>query len=330
MKMPSHAPALCTLTLLAAASALATPTTLVYSGTLRDDHGPVSGTVSAVFTVFDDADAGSAVFSQTEAALEVIDGALVVELGHGGDLDDDAIDGAPLYLEVAINGTTLTPRARIDEQPAAHLARVATSAPVAYDTDAVGAFPAAEAVSLAALAMPGRGAVHAGNVTELPAAFADGDQGIEFTPSSQFALTEGVLSLAPGAITTAEIADGALASVKLASGTVGAAQLATGAVGTTKIPNGAVQGSHVANGTLSAGRVGEPGYGNAVPVYRVVNTNCLDGAGTLTIRTTCTTSVGGCGVGNVVSCGGGCVPVFGGDLPACANTLVGYAVFGPN
>lgn len=313
---------------LPAPAAWGAPATLLYAGTLDGPSGPVDQPVSAVFTLFDDATAGSLVFTQSEASLEVLDGALVVELGRAGDLDEAALGDRTLFLEVVVNGSALAPRARIEAHPAAHFAHGADAAPLAHEATQVGTLTAAEAVPFDALATAGALPVAYSNLTGFPAAFADGDQGLEFTTSSQLSFSNGTLALAAGAIGSTEIADGTVGSSDLAAGAVGGAAIASGAVGSAQLATGAVQANNLVNGTITTRVLGATGATNQRRVYRVDNSNCRDATGTLSFDSDCDTVTTGCSAGYARNCSGTCVSIAGG-FPTCANTAVGWVVFAP-
>lgn len=314
---------------LRATAAWGAPATLLYTGTLDGPAGPVDQPVSAVFTLFDDATTGNAVFTQSEASLEVVDGALVVELGRAGDLDEDQLGDRTLFLEVVVNGSTLSPRARLDAHPAAHFAHGAEAAPLAHEATQVGTLTNAEAVPFDDLATAGAAPVAYGNLTGFPAAFADGDQGVDFTVSSQFNFSSGTLALATGAIGSAEIQDGAVGSSEIANGAVSGAAIATSAVGSSKLAAGAVQGNNIVNGTLTTRVLGATGATNQRRAYRVDNSNCRDVTGTISFDSACDTVNTGCSAGYARNCSGTCVSTAGGNFPTCANTAVGWVVFSP-
>lgn len=311
---------------LRATAAWGAPATLLYTGTLDGPAGPVDQPVSAVFTLFDDATAGNAVFTQSEASLEVVDGALVVELGRAGDLDEDQLGDRTLFLEVVVNGSTLSPRARIDAHPAAHFAHGAEAAPLAHEATQVGTLTSAEAVPFDDLATAGAAPVAYGNLAGFPAAFADGDQGLDFTVSSQLNFSSGTLALATGAIGSAEIQDGAVASSDIANGAVTSAKIADGAVGGAQIGTAAVQANNVVNGTITTRVLGATGATNQRRVYRVESSYCDGRRGTLSFQSSCALREIECRVAEYYSCDGTCV---GSPVTQCANTAVGWVVFAP-
>lgn len=122
-----------TLGLLLSTGAAAIPDTFLYVGDLEDDGAPANGSFSVTFQIFDDPVAGTAVFAETVAALVVVDGALVHELGAAPSnvLDDAELAAGDLYLSVIVNGVTLEPRVPIRAVPYAALAEKAEFAETA-------------------------------------------------------------------------------------------------------------------------------------------------------------------------------------------------------
>lgn len=315
--------------LLLAPAAAAAPATILYAGTLEGPSGPVDETISAVFTLFDEETAGSAVFSQTEASFEVVGGALVVEIGRAGDLEEDDLGDRTLFLEVSVNGNTLAPRARIEPHPVAYFAHGADHAPLAHAASLVGTLTAAEAVGFEELATTGGASVAYGHLTGFPAGFVDGDQGIDFTPSTQFNFSAGTLALAAASITSAELQDGAVGTSEIAAGAVTSTALATGAVNSAKLAVGAVWDSNIANGAITSRVIGQSGASQQRRAYRIDTAACVEEVGTLTFDDACTPGPGSCSAGYTLNCVGSCVSIMGGNFPTCPNTAVGWVVYAP-
>jgi len=96
-----------------ASSLFAVPQYFTYQGVLRDSGGNlVTGTRSMTFNIYDAASAGTLKYGpQTETAVAVNGGAYSVQLGP---ITPSMFDGGDRYLEVAVAGTILTPRLKIN------------------------------------------------------------------------------------------------------------------------------------------------------------------------------------------------------------------------
>ena len=211
--------------LLCAASARAAPTTLVYVGTLTNAAGPVNGPVTLVADVYDAVTDGSAVYTETFAAVEVVEGVFVVELGAtAGAVLEEASLLAPRYLSLTINGEPLSPRTAVATVPGAHHTPHARVAELAERARAFGDLAAVDIAQRALLATPGGAPVAFANVTNLPAGMADGDDDARYTAGagvavsgdhvvSASALTSGMTSAAT--VTGADIADRSLTGAQV-------------------------------------------------------------------------------------------------------------------
>lgn len=104
--------------LLASTGAAAVPDTFMYVGALDQDGVPATGTFSVTFQMFNDASAGDVVFAETVVSLDVVDGALIHELGASpsNPLEDAELDGE-LFISVIVNGTALEPRVPLRSVP---------------------------------------------------------------------------------------------------------------------------------------------------------------------------------------------------------------------
>jgi hypothetical protein len=110
------------------AAAQAVPGTVAFTGRLSDTNGPLTGAVNMRFRLFDAAAGGTAVWDEDHPNASATDGLLHVTLGETTPFDAVVFDGGALYLDVAINGTSLLPRAEIHSVPYAVRAGVATTA----------------------------------------------------------------------------------------------------------------------------------------------------------------------------------------------------------
>jgi len=121
------------LTLGLIASAIAVPAYLTYQGVLRNASGDlVNGTRSMTFTIYDQATGGTIKYGpQAESSVSVSNGSYTVQLGPISN-PTAVFDGGDRYLEVAVEGTTLTPRLKINS--IAYAIRAASADAVADDS----------------------------------------------------------------------------------------------------------------------------------------------------------------------------------------------------
>ncbi len=110
----------CLLYLFSGIAAVAAPlgTAFTYQGRLEQNGSPVNGTVNMAFSLWDDPAAGTQVGSvQMVNGVQVTGGLLAVRLNTGGELGAQAFNGQARWLEIAVNGTTLTPRQEVTPAP---------------------------------------------------------------------------------------------------------------------------------------------------------------------------------------------------------------------
>jgi hypothetical protein len=93
------------------AQALAASQTVIsYQGTLTDPSGnPINGTLPMEFALYDAATDGNLLWGPEMQSVEVSDGLFHVLLGSVTTMDPDALSG-DLYLNIKVNGETLSPR----------------------------------------------------------------------------------------------------------------------------------------------------------------------------------------------------------------------------
>ncbi|XOV89506.1 MAG: hypothetical protein ACFHX7_06380 [Pseudomonadota bacterium] len=109
------------------ASALAIPQSMPYQGTLFDEQGfPVNGSVEVVVGLFGSANSSDLLYSERHANVQVSGGLFEVFIGAGqainGNFVSSRTDRAEEWIEVSINGETLTPRQRVSSAPYAFVA----------------------------------------------------------------------------------------------------------------------------------------------------------------------------------------------------------------
>ncbi len=98
--------------------------TFTYQGQLKQDGGPFDGLANLEFRLFDVDAGGAALGTQTLMNVDVVVGLFTVQLNGTDEFGPDAFNGEPRWLEIAVNGTTLSPRQEITPAPLAlHAAR---------------------------------------------------------------------------------------------------------------------------------------------------------------------------------------------------------------
>lgn len=120
---------LCAPLIARAQASSAVPEQLTFTARLTDPAGPVTGVHGLEFRLFDAPTAGTQLWSENRAAVDFgPDGLIALELGAVSALTAAIFDGRPLYLEVAVDGTSLSPRAPIVSVPYAIRSDVAAVA----------------------------------------------------------------------------------------------------------------------------------------------------------------------------------------------------------
>jgi hypothetical protein len=101
------------LALAAPLSTRAAAVELGFSARLADSGMPVSGNRTFAVRLFDVSTGGVPLWSETHASVEVLGGVAHLVLGSATPLDDALLNGAPLYVELAVDATTLSPRLEV-------------------------------------------------------------------------------------------------------------------------------------------------------------------------------------------------------------------------
>jgi hypothetical protein len=129
---------------LAAAASGEIPKKINYQGKLTDPSGvPLSGSHSMVFSIYEAADGGSPLWSETKTAEADSDGIFSTVLGSVNSLEVDFT--GPCWLEIEVDGETLSPRREVVSVPFAYQAEhagSATNAAEAANAVALGGRPA--------------------------------------------------------------------------------------------------------------------------------------------------------------------------------------------
>ncbi|MDH5768318.1 MAG: hypothetical protein OEZ31_05105, partial [Nitrospirota bacterium] len=95
------------------------PCKINYQGRLIKDNVPVDGTKTMVFSIYDSAVGPTLLWTSGNVSVEVHNGLFRYVIGSGG-TDLSSINwtaGQSLYLEVVIDGETLTPREELSAYP---------------------------------------------------------------------------------------------------------------------------------------------------------------------------------------------------------------------
>lgn len=112
----------------AGAWAQGVPQQLSFTANLSNSGAPATGNHSFVFTLFDAVIGGTVTWTETQATVAVNNGLVFTRLGLTTPLTPTILNGAPLWLEVSVDGTALSPRAPVASVPYAIRAGVANSA----------------------------------------------------------------------------------------------------------------------------------------------------------------------------------------------------------
>ena len=144
------------------------PMVLPYQGTLSKAGAPFTGTQAMQFKLYSDA-SGAAFWTSDPRNVEVVGGKFAVTLGDANDTDKlEAQDfrHSELYVELVVDGTTLSPMQRIAPAPQAVTAAQAQHADNGVPVGTITAF-AGETVPPGWLLCDGRGLSSAGQYGEL-------------------------------------------------------------------------------------------------------------------------------------------------------------------
>jgi hypothetical protein len=103
---------------LAPAALALVPGEINYQGLLLDSGGsPITGPTDLDFELFELATGGSSVWSESHGDVDVLDGVYDLILGSSTPITPALVAGGALWLEITVEGETLTPRQRIVAVP---------------------------------------------------------------------------------------------------------------------------------------------------------------------------------------------------------------------
>lgn len=244
--------------LVTCASALvaAQPAVVPVQGTLADNAGvPLTGTHTLTLQLYETADGGAALFSETQSVALQAGGVFTSYLGAVSALPLAHFDGGTKFVGVTVDSNSeMTPRLPLGTVPYAARAIAASSAD---DSARVGGQPASAFAAAththsgymplgAMLTCSGTdkisGLTSSGNVVCTP----DVSSSYAAAPDGGLSLDMSGFRLATGGVMSTHLADGAVTASKLADASVGAAALAANAVSTPHIADGAVTKSKLA------------------------------------------------------------------------------------
>lgn len=118
MKQQNHFRRFLLIFLLSMAGFAQAANTFTYQGQLENNNGPIDGTVDLTFSLFDAESSGSLIGSPINLNnVDVSRGLFQVELDFG-----QAFDGNPVWIEIEVEGSTLSPRQRVTAVPMAKYA----------------------------------------------------------------------------------------------------------------------------------------------------------------------------------------------------------------
>lgn len=143
------------------------PSRLHYQGRLLDVEGrPVQGIVVLKLEFFREPSGGSALWSEDALSVLARDGVFKVELGERTTLDPAMFRDGPLFLEVTVEGETLTPRIAVAPVPYAYHSQSAQRAAEADHAARASEADHATAADNASRAAAADDATHAGAADE--------------------------------------------------------------------------------------------------------------------------------------------------------------------
>lgn len=354
-----------TASLLAAVLALATtaraqgdpfiPDVAIFAGTLDRSGAPVDATVTVAATLYDGADTGAGALGTLadDASVVVVGGVFVLELPG---LLAMVSDGRA-WLELTIDGETLTPRVALGAVPWAQRAAAAPWSGISgvpadlLDGDDQAVSPddltavspvqitssqisiRGDAITAVHLAAASVGSSEIGNRSIL-----DDDIAYDTITMDEIASDAvGATEMRDNAIASAEIIDGSVTAADLATDSVGSAELQYQAVGAYELDDNAVDTAAIVNGAVTVDKLATSAVtrasiaGTELSVRFIDNAYC-EGVGGLATSASCPTRacagvVNGSNVElRYFSCAGACTQ----SSPAtCAlATVAGYLLSG--
>jgi len=99
--------------LLSAGGARAVPGTITYTGRVLKNGSPASGALNVDFALYDASSGGTALWSESHAAVAVKNGVFTVLLGSLVPLSAKVLSGAARWLEIKVGGQLMGPRTAV-------------------------------------------------------------------------------------------------------------------------------------------------------------------------------------------------------------------------
>ncbi len=92
-------------------------TAFTYQGQLKDAGQPFNGSANLIFRLYDASVGGNLIGSQTLTGVGIAGGLFTVVLNGSGEFGPIAFNGDARWLDITVNGTTLTPRQPLTAAP---------------------------------------------------------------------------------------------------------------------------------------------------------------------------------------------------------------------
>ena len=245
-----------------AGSAEAVPSTATVALNGSDADGPLSGNVDVIIRIFDTNSAGTLIFEETQTTI-ASDGLMYVELGrNGGALDASVFDGSDRWVEVAVNGTTMSPRLKVGVVPYAVAAASADTAEMLGDKRAEDFSPADHDHAGTYLPAGSTLACPSGFVTGINNTTGDVICGTSMGTTYDAAVNGGLVldasndfSIATDGITAAHLATNSVGSSEVINNSLTAGDLAANSVGSSEVTDNSLTASDLAANSVGSSEV---------------------------------------------------------------------------
>lgn len=156
-------------------TALAVPMQLAHQGYLSDsDGGAVTGSVVITFSLWDEEESGSLVWTESRT-VEVVDGSYSTLLGSGMPIAEVLIQEPSLWLQLEIGGEALLPRHPVASAPYAVVAETAVNLDGGTVNASSVSIAGSEIIDVNGSWTGGAGSLPWAAVGGIPADVADGD-----------------------------------------------------------------------------------------------------------------------------------------------------------
>lgn len=192
-----------------------------YQGYLRQNGVPANATFNMVFRLYAIVAGGTALesFPSTGTVAVSVTNGLFTQVLRFNNIH---FNGSQRFLEIVVNGTTLTPRVPLHPTPYAVFADKSLWS----------------------------------GLSGIPAGFADGiDDDTTYTAGAGLSLTGTTFGIENGGVTNAMLAANAVTSDKILDGTIVAADLANSSVTSDKILDGTILTADLANGSVTQAKI---------------------------------------------------------------------------